>query len=323
MACFCRRLAPLLLAGTLLGVLVARSHGAIDRAAVVGRHNVRFRHTSPIDPTATSYNALTVGNGEFAFTADLTGLQSLNSTYHMPSAYPLYTMSNWGWHTPDPRNYTSVWPFNADGTLAYVYENVTVDSLDARRMGNRTVPYQFNCASHNDPGLCNYLYIFPARVNLGQLSFVLPGAARKHGPFAGCSGMGGWCNTHSAHRDPATGRYTCRDIINVTGSSSGEGGNDGTGCNESASSHGWKNAPFCVEPHGQIIMTGVTAGKPNLGYFDGSCDRIQWNNTFDMSAWCKVGSEACAASVPAGEPEGPFHFVPLEEVVSADQTLDM
>ena len=48
-----------------------------------------FPPTAKVDPAAP----LTVGNGEFAFTADVTGLQTLNATY--VSAPPLQTMSHW------------------------------------------------------------------------------------------------------------------------------------------------------------------------------------------------------------------------------------
>ena len=63
--------------------------GKIDRHALVSRHNVEL---AAIDPSAP----LTVGNGEFGFTADVTGLQTLNATY--ASFPPLQTMSHWGWH---------------------------------------------------------------------------------------------------------------------------------------------------------------------------------------------------------------------------------
>ena len=58
---------------------------AIDRQALVSRHSVR---ATAIDASSP----LTVGNGEFAFTADVTGLQTLNTTYTNP---PLQTMSHW------------------------------------------------------------------------------------------------------------------------------------------------------------------------------------------------------------------------------------
>lgn len=42
---------------------------AIDRAALVGRHRVTLTAPDAMSP-------LTVGNGEFAFSADITGLQT-------------------------------------------------------------------------------------------------------------------------------------------------------------------------------------------------------------------------------------------------------
>ena len=87
----------------LLTVLVGNGDRKINRRMVVERHAPRFSHANGhIDPIATGFNALTVGNGEFAFTADLTGLQSLNTSYDGHGSFPLLTMSNWGWHTPHP-----------------------------------------------------------------------------------------------------------------------------------------------------------------------------------------------------------------------------
>src|SRR5579862_1797188 len=64
--------------------------GSIDRAKVVRRHNPTVRK---IDP----YSALSVGNGEFAFTADVTGLQTFLPAYDKD--FPLCTASHWGWHS--------------------------------------------------------------------------------------------------------------------------------------------------------------------------------------------------------------------------------
>ncbi len=63
---------------------------AIDRAALVRRHNPLMRKLDPLSP-------LSVGNGEFAFTADVTGLQTFPEEYE--SLAPLCTMAQWGWHT--------------------------------------------------------------------------------------------------------------------------------------------------------------------------------------------------------------------------------
>jgi len=68
----------------------------IDRQALVARNNP---HVTTIDSLAS----LSVGNGEFAFTVDATGLQTFPTTYKM--GVPLGTQSQWGWHSFDnPQN---------------------------------------------------------------------------------------------------------------------------------------------------------------------------------------------------------------------------
>ncbi len=62
----------------------------IDRYVLVSRHNPVLRQFEPLSP-------LSVGNGEFAFTCDVTGLQTFPELYE--NAMPLCTMSQWGWHT--------------------------------------------------------------------------------------------------------------------------------------------------------------------------------------------------------------------------------
>lgn len=61
----------------------------IDRHALVTRHNVNL--TSP-----DTLSSLTVGNGEFAFTVDVSGLQSFPQYYE--KGVSLGTQSQWGWH---------------------------------------------------------------------------------------------------------------------------------------------------------------------------------------------------------------------------------
>jgi hypothetical protein len=70
----------------------------LDRQDLVSRHDPTL---TAIDPHAP----LSVGNGQFAFTADVTGLQSLEDTYH-DRGIPLETMARWAWHTePNPAGY--------------------------------------------------------------------------------------------------------------------------------------------------------------------------------------------------------------------------
>ena len=54
------------------------------------RHNPAVSHFDP-------FSALTVGNGEFAFTADVTGLQTF--TAECERTFPLCTTAHWSWHT--------------------------------------------------------------------------------------------------------------------------------------------------------------------------------------------------------------------------------
>jgi hypothetical protein len=69
----------------------------IDRKALVNRNNP---HINAFDSLAS----LSVGNGEFAFTVDATGLQTFPQRYTL--GVPLGTQSQWGWHSfANPNNY--------------------------------------------------------------------------------------------------------------------------------------------------------------------------------------------------------------------------
>lgn len=69
----------------------------IDRKALVTRHNVV---TTEIDKSSP----LSVGNGRFCYTADITGMQTFPESY--TDGIPLSTMSEWGWHSfPNTENY--------------------------------------------------------------------------------------------------------------------------------------------------------------------------------------------------------------------------
>lgn len=69
----------------------------IDRKALVMRHNVTQTHIDKLSP-------LSVGNGRFCYTADITGMQTFPELYR--EGIPLSTMSEWGWHRfPNTENY--------------------------------------------------------------------------------------------------------------------------------------------------------------------------------------------------------------------------
>ena len=68
----------------------------IDRLAILTRHDI---HNNVID----SLGSLSVGNGEFAFTVDVTGLQTFPEFY--ARGIPLGTMADWAWHSfPEARD---------------------------------------------------------------------------------------------------------------------------------------------------------------------------------------------------------------------------
>ena len=88
--------------------------GRIDRHALVARHDVILERIDPTSP-------LMVGNGEFAFTADITGLQTFPAQY--AAAAPLLTEAQWAWHSfPNPRRYRyqdSLVPVKVHGRIEY------------------------------------------------------------------------------------------------------------------------------------------------------------------------------------------------------------
>lgn len=115
---------------------------AIDRKALVRRHNPIISGIDPLSP-------LSVGNGEFAFGMDVTGLQTFYEAYL--AGVPLCTMAQWAWHrTPKPAGL---------GELKYTM-------LDAR---GRKVPYAIHGGSQTE--IFDYLRENPHRFSLARLGF--------------------------------------------------------------------------------------------------------------------------------------------------------
>jgi hypothetical protein len=120
----------------------------IDRRALVSRHNVTLNKPDALTP-------LSVGNGEFAFTADITGLQTFPE-YHQ-QGMPLGTQSQWGWHTlPNPQGYK----------LADILEDYPV--------AGRSVPYASDKGYFGDySAAASWLRANPHRLHLGQIGLRL------------------------------------------------------------------------------------------------------------------------------------------------------
>jgi hypothetical protein len=134
--------------GAVPAALAAQSAApaGIDRRAVVSRHNPTLHGIDPQSP-------LSVGNGEFAFTVDPTGLQTFPQPYE--AHIPLCTQSRWGWHTaPNP---TGKGP--ADLRLA------EFDTF-GRKVGYPT-------SSDGQKQLFDWLRENPHRLHLGRIGFAI------------------------------------------------------------------------------------------------------------------------------------------------------
>ncbi|MNW33390.1 hypothetical protein D3C74_103510 [compost metagenome] len=116
----------------------------IDRKTVVTRNHPILTQIEPRSP-------LSVGNGEFAFSADFTGLQSYPDAYEIP----LGTQSNWGWHC-------------TGGHRVFGDEDIEYQSFDTY---GRKVPYPMKPAGKEEA--YHWLRQNPHRLQLGRLSFRL------------------------------------------------------------------------------------------------------------------------------------------------------
>jgi hypothetical protein len=135
--------------GVLVGCsLAAASQGSrdrpIDRQALVTRHNVTLDKPDPLTP-------LTVGNGGFAFTADITGVQTFPQFHEQGMS--LATQSQWGWHSlPNPQGYK------------------LADALNEYSVAGRKVPYASGPGpSGGYSAAANWLRANPHRLHLGQI----------------------------------------------------------------------------------------------------------------------------------------------------------
>lgn len=120
----------------------------IDRKALVNRNNP---HIHSFDSLAS----LSVGNGEFAFTVDATGLQTFPQKYTL--GVPLGTQSQWGWHSfANPNNYRHE------------------ETLKNYNFRGKDEPYS---TQFNEPGrqkeAADWFRVNPHRLHLGIIGFEL------------------------------------------------------------------------------------------------------------------------------------------------------
>jgi hypothetical protein len=120
----------------------------IDRQALVSRHNITLDRADPLTP-------LSVGNGRFAFTAGITGLQTFDKFYQQGIA--LCTQSEWGWHTsPNPKGYR----------MTDVLENYCVAGRKVPYVSDGNYPRGYSPAA-------TWLRANPHRLDLSRIGFNL------------------------------------------------------------------------------------------------------------------------------------------------------
>ena len=123
----------------LLVSLSVKAQSRIDRKAVVDRHKVVTTKTNPQSPAQ-------VGNGEFAFGVDITGLQTF---------VPFNTMAQWSWHSfPLP-----------EGMSEKDYRQIPINTY------GRQVDYDL--PNPDQPELSAWLAANPHRFNLGRIGLKL------------------------------------------------------------------------------------------------------------------------------------------------------
>lgn len=149
-----------LLGITLLGCSITacgdQEQAPIDRVALLERNNP---HVTAFDSLAS----LTVGNGDFAMTVDVTGLQTFPEAYS--NGVPLGTMSSWGWHSFE--NTEGYRP--EDCYVAYDFGTGSPEALYSQQVSKKQAEENPRLAKAAD-----YLRANPHRLHLGNVGFMLP-----------------------------------------------------------------------------------------------------------------------------------------------------
>ena len=122
----------------------------MNKRAIIERHN-------PVLTEISTDSPLSVGNGEFCYTADITGMQTLYAHYEN-AHFPLCTMSNWGWHTA-PASGGRVYEWSDLELTAYEHAGRTVHYPVEKKPGNEEV---YDWLRHN-----------PHKFNLGRIGLCL------------------------------------------------------------------------------------------------------------------------------------------------------
>ena len=137
-----------------LGYTTDNMTAAIDRQAVVNRHNPLITEADPLA-------SLSVGNGHFATTVDITGLQSYPFEYG--AGVPLNAMSDWGWHSFENTNHLQ--PSESEKTYEFGHGHPEVYAVEFKKAED---------GRHKQA--TEYFRVNPHRLNLGTIGLSLKDA---------------------------------------------------------------------------------------------------------------------------------------------------
>ena len=154
---------------------------SINRKELVTRHN-------PVIGSFNPWAPLSVGNGEFAYTADFTGLQTFAEEF---SAIPLCTMSQWGWHSA---------PFSRE-RLGCDLTDLEFEHYDTY---GRVVGYPTSSAGQEE--VYNWLRMNPHRFHLGRIGLEL---TKENGEDAALEDIEGTKQTLDLWRGVLSSRFLC------------------------------------------------------------------------------------------------------------------
>ena len=135
----------------MLGYDTENTTAAIDRQAVVTRNN-------PVITEADPLASLSVGNGHFATTVDITGLQSFPFEYG--AGVPLTAMSDWGWHKFE--NTTGLKPQESEKAFDLGHGHQEVYAVEYKKAED---------GRHKEA--TEYFRVNPHRLNLGTIGLDL------------------------------------------------------------------------------------------------------------------------------------------------------
>lgn len=156
----------------------------IDRKALVERHTV-------INNKFDSLSSLSVGNGNFAFTVDVTGMQSFPDAY--AKGVPLGTQSTWGWHS-------------FVDTANYQFSETLRDYQQAGRKVSYSVQVKDTDRKKN---AANWFRQNPHRLQLGNIGFAI---LKKDGSEAGINDIKNIQQSLNMYTGEIISKFTVDDV---------------------------------------------------------------------------------------------------------------